>query len=399
MLERERVFCMASLLMLSPAPVVERAGGEVILDVKFVEGMKLHCQLWPGPVRCILWRGQTQIDEPLRYSVQQLGFDLILLDAGAPVPELLLEESSMVYCAADDMKHLDLPKTMRGRIGKVVYTVEQSLAGRMAAGIAQQAKIRRRIGSAVWNLRNERHLRAALAQSDGVHCNGYPSRDAYSRLNPAPLFYLDNRMRTPMLARAAEQEARVDRLREGAPLRLAWFGMLTPESNALDFLPVAQLLTLRNVPFEMDLIGTGPLENRLRDGIAGLGLGTQMRLSRPQGFDARLVPRMRQQADLFLSARRLPTPLSSYVEALGCGLPVLGYRNAMFRRLLRESEAGWMTPRRTPGSLARQIERLDRNRELIIQASAKAVSFARTNSFESVFARRMTHLRDIAHLE
>ena len=71
----------------------------------------------------------------------------------------------------------------------------------------------------------------------------------------------------------------------------------------------------------------------------------------------------------------------------------------MFRRLLRESGAGWMTPRRTPGSLARQIERLDRNRELIIQASAKAVSFARTNSFESVFARRMTHLRDIAHLE
>jgi len=390
---------MASLLMLSPAPVVALAGGEVILDVKFVEGMKLHSQLWPGPVRCVLWRGHTEIDEPLRYSLQQLGFDLILQDPGTPVPQLLLDECSMVYCSADDMKHLDLPQAMRGRIGKLVYTVEQSLAGRMAAGIAQQAKVRRRIGSAVWNLRKERHLRRALRAADGVHCNGYPSRDAYSRLNPAPLFYLDNRMRTPMLARSAEQDARAERLRAGEPLRLAWFGMLTPESNALDYLPVAHLLTLRGVPFEMDIIGTGPLENRVRDGIAGLGLGRHVRLTHPEGFDARLVPRMRQNADLFLSARRLPTPLSSYVEALGCGLPILGYRNAMFRKLVRDSGAGWMSPRRTPGSMVRQIEWLDQNREAIIEASTKAVSFARANSFESVFARRMTHLRDLAHLD
>lgn len=385
--------------MLSPAPVVENAGGEVILDVKFVEGMKLHCQLWPGPVCCVLWRGQTQIDEPMRYSIQQLGFDLVLLDEGAPVPELLLEESSMVYCSADDMKHLDLPDIMLGRIGKVVYTVEQSLAGRMAAGVAQQAKVRRRIGSALWNLSKELKLRKALSQSDGIHCNGFPASQAYAGLSPSPLFYLDNRMRTPMLARATEQEARAERLRAGEPLRLAWFGMLTPESNALDYLPVAHLLTLRGVPFEMEIFGTGPIEQRLRDGIAGLGLRDTVRLQKPEGFDARLVPRMRQHADIFLSARRLPTPLSSYVEALGCGLPILGYRNAMFRRLTRESGAGWMTTRRSPGSMVRQIERLNDNRDQIIDASAKAVAYARANSFESVFARRMTHLRDLTHAE
>ena len=60
---------MASLVMLSPAPLIETPGGDVVLDVKFVEGMKLHGQLWPGPVRCVMRRGATSIDTPMRLSL------------------------------------------------------------------------------------------------------------------------------------------------------------------------------------------------------------------------------------------------------------------------------------------------------------------------------------------
>jgi len=390
---------MTSLLMLSPAPLTEVVAGEVVLDVKFVEGMKLHCQLWPGPVRCVLWRGAHSIDDPMRYSVAQLGFELIVLDEGAPVPELLLDECALVYCSADDMKHLDLPQAMRGRFGKLVYTIEQSLVGRIAAGIAQQAKMRRRIGSAIYNLRNERSLRVALAQADAIHCNGYPAKRSYARLNPSSLSYLDNRIRTPMLVRGSEQEARAERLLSGAPLRFLWYGMMTPESRVLDFLPIACVLAQRGVPFTLDMIGTGPLEARLRDGIAALGLGDCVRLSPPKPFDVRLIPQMRQQADVFLSTRRLPTPLSSYVEALGCGLPILGVRNAMWRNLHAASGAGWVVGRGGAGRMVHAIERLHDNRGSIIAASVKGVDFARGNSFETVFARRMTHLREVVHAD
>lgn len=390
---------MSSLLMLSPAPLIDAVGGEVILDVKFVEGMKLHSQLWPGPVRCVMWRGAQSIDEPMRYSLAQLGFELIILDPGAPVPTLLLDETALVYCAADDMKHLDLPNAMLGRFGKVVFTIEQSLTGRMASGIAQHAKMRRRIGSALWNLRNERQLRRALAGADGVHCNGYPAHRAYARLSKRALNYLDNRIRTPMLARNAEQEARAERLRSGAPLRLAWFGMMTPESRACDLLPVAHLLANRGMAFTLDLFGTGPEEARLRDGIAALGLSDHMRLHAPIGFDAKLVPYLRQNADLFLSTRYLPTPLGSYVEALGCGLPILGYTNAMLRRLQNKAQAGWLVRKGNASGMVRTLTRLDQNREEIITASANAVEFARTSSFETVFARRMTDLREIARTD
>ncbi|MCB1407537.1 MAG: glycosyltransferase [Rhodobacteraceae bacterium] len=390
---------MSSLLMLSPAPLVEVAGGEVVLDVKFVEGMKLHCQLWPGPVRCVLWRDRRSIDDPMRYSVTQLGFELIVLDPGAPVPGLLLDESSLVYCAADDLKHLNLPEAMRGRIGKLVYSVEQALAGRMAAGIAQHAKMRRRIGSVVYNLRKERHLRRALSQADGLHCNGYPAQVAYGRLSDRMLPYLDNRLRTPMIVRATEQEDRARHLQSGAPLRLVWYGMLTPESRIVDILPVAHLLANRGTAFTLELFGTGPEQGRLRDGIAALGLSSHMRLSEPKGFDARLVPHLRQSADVFVSMRRLPTPLSSYVEALGCGLPILGVRNTMWSRLQAVSDAGWVVRRGGAGAMVAAIERLDTDRAAIVAASDRAVSFARANTFESVFARRMTDLRDIAQAE
>jgi glycosyltransferase involved in cell wall biosynthesis len=98
---------------------------------------------------------------------------------------------------------------------------------------------------------------------------------------------------------------------------------------------------------------------------------------------------------VFVSPRKLSTPVSSYLEAMGCGLPVLGYGNAMWSRMQAESGGGWVVGQR-PGALVEAVERLHANREAVIAASAKAVDFARANAFESAFARRMNDLRDIA---
>ena len=42
-------------------------------------------------------------------------------------------------------------------------------------------------------------------------------------------------------------------------------------------------------------------------------------------FESELVPWMRQEADIFLSCHRQDDPSCAYLEAMGCGLPVLGY--------------------------------------------------------------------------
>ncbi len=250
---------MPILAMLSPAPVLEAPGGDIVLDRRFVEGMVLHCQLWPGPVYCVLWRGATAIADGARFSPRKLGFELILLDRGADVPASLLDEAQLVYCAADDLRHLHLAEAMRTRIGRLVYTLEAPLAERLAQTRDPTRPLRRQLGAALYNLRGELALRRALARANGVHLNGLATAAGYGGLNPETLVYLDNRIRQPLLARAAEQAARAERLLSGAPLNLVALGPLDPGSGMEDLIPAAHLMANLGVPFRLEIHGIGSL--------------------------------------------------------------------------------------------------------------------------------------------
>jgi len=386
---------MTTLLMLAPAPVIEMPGDEVILDARFVAGMELHSQLWPGRVVCVLRRGGPPIPDGLRFTRARLGFELVLLDPAAPIPPALLDRASVTYCAADDMRYLDLAGAIRTRIGRLVYTVEQSLAERLAATRDPALPARRQLGARLWNLRHERRLRAALKAADGVHLNGPAAARAYGRLNRNTLVYLDNRIRQTLLARASEQAARAERLARGAPLRLVATGPLTATAGAEDLLAMACLLRNQGLDFTLTILGQGPLEGRLQAGIAALGLTGRVTL-RPAGtFDAATLPLLRQQADLALLPRHLPEGPGPYIEAMGCGLPVLGYATPGWARLAASSGGGWAVAPR-PERLAAQVRALDGNRAALIAASERARGFAAQTTFEQVFARRMAHLRDLA---
>lgn len=389
---------MPILVMLSPAPVLEAPGGDIVLDTRFVEGMTLHCQLWPGPVYCVMRRGAAAIPEGTRYSPRRLGFELVLLDRGQPLPPSLLDEAALVYVAADDLRHLDLAQAMRARVGKLVYTVEQPLADRLATTRDPRWSLRRQFGAVAWNLRRERALRAALRQADGVHLNGLATAASYGRLNPRTLVYLDNRIRQPLLARSAEQAARAGRLAGRAPLGLVAIGPLEPDTGMEDVLPVANLLANLGVDFRLDILGQGPLAGRIAAGIGALGLADRVRLAAPGGFEAEFLPQLRHGADLALMPRRVPEGPGPYIEAMGCGLPVVGYASAGWRRLAQVSGAGWVTAGR-PSAMAARIAALDADRGALAAASARARAFAGESTFEQVFARRMTHLRAIAGLE
>lgn len=391
---------MPGLLMLSPAPVIETLGREVLLDVDFVEGMKLHCQFWPGRICCVLRRGATRIPGGRRFSRRKLGFDLILLDPDEPLPDVLIDEAHLVYCSADDARYLHLPQRTSGRLTRLVYTLESPPGARLAQVLgARQEGVWGKPRAFMAAMREVSALRAALGAADGVHFNGFAAQRAYRRLHGDNLVYLDNRLRTPMLARATDQQARADRLTAGAPLKLVHIGPLDDTSGVRDLLQVAFLLKHHDVAFRLEMFGEGPLEGWLRGRIAALGLDEQMALAGNPGFDATLAPHLRREADLLLVARRQSDPASVYTEAMGCGVPVLGYANAMWRSLQAISGGGWVCRKGSVSALVRALVRLNADRPAIIRASARALEYARPNTFEHVFARRMAHLRDIARLE
>jgi colanic acid/amylovoran biosynthesis glycosyltransferase len=96
--------------------------------------------------------------------------------------------------------------------------------------------------------------------------------------------------------------------------------------------------------------------------------------------------------------RRGPEGPGPYIEAMGCGLPVIGYASSSWRLMARESGAGWDTTA-WPGAMVQQIIALDRQREALVTASERAVAYAAETTFEKVFARRMSHLRRLAGLD
>lgn len=390
---------MPTLLIISPAPILETAAGEVVLDVDFVEGMKRHCQLWPGTVYCLMRRGAATIPGGVRFSPRQLDFRLIVHDQGADIPDTLLEEASLIYCAADDMQYLGLPKRLHGKLAKLVFTIERPLSGRLRQAVNDRRRTPlSRLRGMQWALSHEPALRRALVQASGLHCNGPLAAGAYARLNPRTLSYMDNRMRLPMLARGPDQAARAERLRAGAPLTLASVCPLEPETGVFDLLSAAHVLNATGVDYRMQIFGTGSLFGRLTDGIAALKLKDRVQLAEPPGFETSLVPHLRRNADVFLAPWQLSDPVSGYIDAMGCGIPVLGYRNPLWRKLLGASGGGWSVPAR-PAALVSQLQRLNADRDAIAAASGRALEHARANTFETVFARRMSHLREIAGLD
>ena len=67
---------MPRLLMIAPAPVQRLPDGRLRLDVKFVEGMRLHCRFWDGPVSVVLRDVGLPIPFGREHVVHELGFDV-----------------------------------------------------------------------------------------------------------------------------------------------------------------------------------------------------------------------------------------------------------------------------------------------------------------------------------
>src|SRR5690606_8215642 len=99
----------------------------------------------------------------------------------------------------------------------------------------------------------------------------------------------------------------------------------------------------------------------------------------PVPFEEELVPALRASADLFLSCHRQSDPSCSYLEAMGCGLAVLGYDNAMWSRLAAESGGGRVVRMGDVASLAASIAAWAADRPSLIAAGERALAYARAH--------------------
>ncbi len=379
--------------MFAPAPVIE-TGDTIRLDAKFVEGMVLHCAEWPGPVSCYLWRGSHSIPFGTEVKADELGFELVLLDAGERPTVQHLDGVDVILASADDERTLSLVDIARNSGARIVYSIEYTLGTRLTIlRIDRRGAPLRQLRGALWTLKQERRRRRAFRAADGLQINGYPAEDAYAGMNPNSLTYLDGRVTPDLMATQSDMETRRRRLRSGAPLRLVHSGRLEPMKGAGDLMRVMHALRKSGVEATLDIYGTGSARQSILDELAGFD--GSVRLHDPVDFRDVLVDVNRREADIFLSCHPQSDPSCSYLEAMGGGLSVVGYGNHMWRRLAAESGGGLVAPLGDPAALAREIARCDQDRELLIECCDHALAFARKHDFGTEFKRRMAHLRDL----
>ncbi|HMS95682.1 MAG TPA: glycosyltransferase [Tabrizicola sp.] len=382
---------MPRLLMISPAPVIDR-GETAILDVKFVEGMAAQAAAWDGQIDSLLWEGAATIAFPVEVEKAALPWRLITLPQGEALSPEIGQGYDLISAAGD------MPETL-GLVGPgrpaVVYTIEYSHRTRLdILDLDHSIGPLRRLGRRLWLERNERRRRSAFAAAVALQSNGYPGQVAYGGLARDLHMYLDNRMTTDRYASDAEILARLTRLGSNEPLKLVYSGRLDPMKGAQDLVPLAMALTDLGCQFSLDVFGDGNLHRQIVTEIAAAGLADRVRMHGNVDFASALIPWQRKNADLFISCHRQGDPSCTYIESMGCGLPIVGYDNEMWGPLSRASGAGWAEPLGRVDALAARIANSPRSE--FARAAKAAFDFARQHDFQTEFLGRMSHLKMVA---
>lgn len=385
---------MPDLLIVAPAPVIMR-GSTVLLDVKFAEGMAAQAAAWDGQVDCLLWEGTDRIGFPVECDRAALPFGLLTLPQGAPLPPDTGQTHDLIFASGDMHETLELAGPGRR---PVVYTMEYTHRTRLdILALDPTISLLRRLRRRLWTQQQERRRIAALKAAAAIQSNGYPCAVAYRDLNEDIHLYLDNRMSLDRYVTPAEQRARRDRLTGNGPLRLVYSGRLDPMKGAQDLIPVASQLVAQGFAFHLDIFGDGTLRNDMAVAIAQKGLADHVTLHGNVDFAAELVPWQRKNADLFISCHRQGDPSCTYIESMGCGLPIVGYANEMWGPLCNKSKGGWAD---AVGDIPALVSRIVTTpRSDTAAAADAAAAFAQAHDFHTEFSGRMSHLaRVIARL-
>jgi glycosyltransferase involved in cell wall biosynthesis len=158
------------------------------------------------------------------------------------------------------------------------------------------------------------------------------------------------------IAEAPTIEARTERLRSGAPLRVLYAGLISYRKGMHDMLPVLQALGAR---MEFRMVGTVLPECK-----AFVAKAANYARIEPAVAERKLKD-VYAWGDVFL----LPTIEDGFAvvlaQAQAAGLPILTTTHCGGPDIIANGGQGWVTPIRTPAALVERLQWCDDNREAV----------------------------------
>ncbi len=385
---------------ISGLSVVRRPSGAVVLTRKFIEGMSLYADQWQGPVVAVM----HPVDQPtanldnVEVQPSELPFQVKCLNYKSRELRDFLATCGFVHWGPHYMLHDVADELLRAGVPSV-YCTEYSFRTRRQIVAAEVSNPIRRLRRMVWEWQEERRIRENVPKVTGLEANGTPTYEAYGQLSSHRSLFFDTRMPLDLMATDDQLDRRLHDLQSAdRPLRLVFSGRLNHMKGALDLIAVAEELRRRGVSFQLSICGGGPSEDEMRRRIQAGGLASHVFMKGVLPFAEGLVPFVRSEADVFLCCHKQGDPSCTYLETFGCGVPIAGYLNEAFDGLLRRVDAGWGAPMNEPGALADLVVQLSNNRPAIAPKARRALAFARDNSMEATFKRRMEFFKHCANL-
>ena len=365
------------------------------VDRKFHVGMQSYVRGVRAPILSIhpTSPSGTAIMDPVEIPCAELGYSVMGLRTDKlmrplPVDRMQLRDairnSRLVYGgglgSAELARKLGVP---------YILAREYDLLTEISVATSQVVSAVRRAARTLRCVLNYARDIQLLRHAAQLHCNGYPIFDETKRFNDKRLLYLDSRMSMDAVISEAALLARLSG-RASRPLRLLYSGRYEPIKGAADAIRVALTCLRRGMDIEMHCYGQGSLVDTMRAMVSEAG-----QTGRVVVHDTVPYPELIEIArtfDIFVCCHIQSDPSCTYLESLGCGLPLVGYGNRMWRRLSEESGAGLATPLHLPDAVAESVKQLSINADVIQSMSMRARKFAMEHTFEQEFALRIEAL-------
>lgn len=381
-------FIMLPALKAQPGP-----NGGFMVTQKYLDGAAAYAEHWPGPVTHIVELKSTQstnmdvVEAPPSFGTSRFEWR----PKTAKALEERLSGAALVnaFLLRQERPTVDLCK----KLGvPLVYITEYSAKTERQILRAKETNPLLRWRRHLWLARTEQIRIAAVRRADGLQCSGTPTYNSYRKYNDNTMVFFDNRVPEAQVLTEAQVTAKTAGLQAGKPLRLAFGGRLIAIKGVIDLPPFALSLRDRNIPFTLDIYGSGPLEGALQQDITAKGLGDQVTLKGALDFKTGWIPALQQDVDLFVCCHPQGDPSSTYPEVMSCGVPLVGYDNDAWAGVAALSNGGWSVPMHDTKALVDVVARLDGDRAALAQAAQRARTFAAEHAFERTMARRLHHL-------
>ena len=166
-----------------------------------------------------------------------------------------------------------------------------------------------------------------------------------------PLTTVSNGVDTRLFRPLTESPPDVDR-----PLTVIHVGRLGYEKRVSMLLRAFWLLLQNHPQSRLVIVGDGPEAGKLREEARGLGISDHVRFLGHISHDA--LPALYRSADVFATASNIETEGLVVLEAMACGLPVVGVDAAALPDAIQDGTTGFLTPPGDVPALAQALARL-----------------------------------------